>query len=67
MKKDSPKRILIKSNDEVLEKFENAYIDALADNELVITYYDKSVTHNTYKTIIHLDADIVTGIEIKED
>lgn len=64
MKKDSPKQILIKSNDEVLNVFYNAYIDALTDNELVITYYDKSVM---YKTIIHLDADIVTSIEIKED
>lgn len=64
MKKDSPKRILIKSDGEILNEFENAYIDALTDNELVITYYDKSVT---YKTIIHLDADIVTSIEIKED
>lgn len=64
MKKDSPKRILIKSDDEVLNVFENAYIDALTDNELVITYYVKSVT---YKTIIHLDADIVTSVEIKED
>lgn len=64
MKKDSPRQILIKSNDEVLNVFYNAYIDALTDNEIVITYYDKSVT---YKTIIHLDADIVTSIEIKED
>ena len=64
MKKDSPKRILIKSDDEVLHEFENAYIDSLAYDELVITYYDKSVM---YETIIHLDADIVTGIEIKED
>lgn len=64
MKKGSPKRILIKSGSEVLNVFENAYIDALTDNELVITYYDKSVA---YKTIIHLDADIVTGIEIQEE
>lgn len=64
MKKDSPKKIFIMSDDEVLQEFENAYIDALTDNQLVITYYDKSVM---YKTIIHLDADVVTGIEIKED
>ncbi len=64
MKKDSPKRILIRSDDEVLNEFENAYIDALTDNELVITYIEKLVM---YKTIIHLDADIVTSIEIKED
>ena len=64
MKKDSPKIILINSYDEVLNKFENAYIDSLTDNELVITYYDKSVM---YKTIIHLDADIVTGFEVMED
>jgi hypothetical protein len=64
MKKDSPKRILIKSDDEILHEFENAYIDALTDSQLVITYYDKSVL---YKTIIHLDADVVTGVEIKED
>lgn len=64
MKKDAAKRILVKSNDEILHEFENAYIDALTDCQLVITYYDKSVL---YKTIIHLDADIVTSIEIKED
>ena len=64
MKKDAAKRIIIRSDDEVLHEFENAYIDALTDCQLVITYYDKSVL---YKTIIHLDEDIVSGIEIKED
>ena len=37
---------------------------SITDNKLVITYYDKSVT---YKTIIHLDADIVSGFEVMED
>ena len=64
MKKDSPKKIFIMSDDEVLHEFENAYIDNLTDNELVITYIEKLVL---YKTIIHLDAEVVTGIEIKED
>ena len=67
MKKDSPKKIFIRSGGEILQTFENAYIekfDTSIDNQLVITYYDKSVM---FKTIISLDADVITSIDIEED
>ena len=67
MKEDRPKKILIMSDDEVLQEFENAYIekfDTSTDNQLVISYNDKSVM---LETTINLDADIITRVCILED
>lgn len=64
MKKDSPKKIFIMAGDEVLQEFENAYIDSLNDDQLVITYYSKSIM---YKITINLDADVITRVDIQEE
>ena len=65
MRKNSTKTIIIKNHyGETLHEFENAYIDSLTDDQLVISWSENSVM---YKTIIHLDSDPVGCIQIQED